>query len=107
MTEHTGLRQLFSDVFACLGVVALWRHRGHETSVRLLVRQPEQWTAIGEGSLLASQLNAEVNIEEVPAISVGDTFVVNERRYRVFQEPLKDPSGIVWQVTGMIVEGVL
>ena len=107
MTDHTGVAQLFCDVFACLGVAAIWRHRGHETPVRLLLRQPEQWATVGEGSVLASQLDAEVSLLEVPEISVGDTFVVQDRRYRVFQEPLKDPSGTVWQVTGMIVEGVL
>lgn len=107
MTEHTGLQQLFRDVFACLGVAALWRHRGQETPVRLLLRQPEQWASAGEGTILASQLDAEVGLLEVPEISVGDTFVVQDHRYRVFQEPLKDPSGTVWHVTGMIVESVL
>lgn len=107
MTEHTGVAQLFCDVFACLGVAAIWRHRGQDTAVCLLLRQPEQWASAGEGTILASQLDAEVSLLEVPEISVGDTFGVQDRRYRVFQEPLKDPSGTVWHVSGMIVEGVL
>ena len=66
MTELTGLSQLFRDVFACLGISALWRHQGQETAVRLLVRQPEHWMTAGDGSFLSSYLNADEKIEDIP-----------------------------------------
>lgn len=102
-----GLDLLFRDVFACLSVSAFLQHGFETFPLRLLVRQPEGWIPAGEAEFLSSRFQGEIQIAEVPAIAVGDTIVIGERRYKIFQEPLKDPSGTVWQVHGMIVEGAL
>lgn len=106
-----GLSELFRDTLACLGVSARLQHNGHKQSIRILIRQPESWVDAGDSVMgsqfLSSRFEGEIMIQEVPTISCGDILIVNERCYKIFQEPLKDPSGTVWKVHGMKVEGVL
>lgn len=111
LVMNTGLPELFRDTLACLGIPALLRQNGREYPVRMLMRQPESWVTAGDPTLgcsfLSSRVECEIMIDDIPKISVGDILIVNERCYKIFQEPLKDPSGTVWRVQGMIVEGVL
>lgn len=99
-----GLDLLFRDTFATLGIPVTLMQNGHASSIRMLLRQPESWAVSGD--LLSARIEGEIAIQDVPAIHVGDAVVLNGRRYKIFQEPLKDPSGTVWLVQGMIAEGL-
>lgn len=102
-----GLSQLFRDTFACLSLTAELIQEGKARPVRLLIRHPESWIALGDGEVLSARIIGEILIAEVPQIFMGDSLYIGGRTVRIFQEPLKDPSGTVWQVHGALVEGAL
>lgn len=102
-----GLSQLFRDTFACLSLTAELIQEGKARPVRLLIRQPESWIALGDGEVLSARIVGEILIAEVPQIFMGDSLYIGWRTYRIFQEPLKDPSGTVGRVHGALVEGAL
>lgn len=102
-----GLTQLFRDTFTCLSLPAtLILRSGGTQPVRILVRQPESWVAASGGEFLSARLEGEIRIRDAPRITVGDALVLANRHYKIFQEPLKDPSGTVWLVHAMIADGM-
>nr|BAD16790.1 similar to hypothetical protein [Wolbachia sp. wKue] [Wolbachia phage WOcauB1] len=40
----------------------------------------------------------EVNVFDVLRPMVGDIFVIDGRKYKVYSPPLRDNSGIVWNI---------
>jgi hypothetical protein len=110
-----GVETLLKNTFACLGLPGVYRnrdgeHRDGEHQVRVLVREQERWAEAGDsaisGSFLSSRITFEVRVADIPVIRVGDTITMGDKIYKVFQEPLKDPTGTIWIVEGMILEGI-
>jgi hypothetical protein len=105
-----GVENLLKDTFSCLGLNGVYRNSAEEFSVRVLVREQESWVNAGDpvigGSILSARITFEVRVADVPEVAVGDTIELNDRVYKVFQAPLKDPTSTIWIVEGMVMEHI-
>lgn len=99
-----GVEKLLKNTFACLGLTGVYKNSLGERPVRVLVCQQEAWAEAGDGSFLSSHIAFEIHVAEIPVVRVGDTLTLGEKIYKVYQEPLKDPTGTIWTVLGMILE---
>ncbi|OAM03442.1 head-tail joining protein [Wolbachia endosymbiont of Dactylopius coccus] len=94
------VRQLFADCFLHLGQKVLYQSKNKEQSyfVRVLKTQPDKLHEVGDGKFIGEMLFLEVSVFDVLQPMVGDIFVINDRKYKVHSPPLRDNSGIVWNI---------
>ncbi len=92
------LRSLLEDCFAHLGEVACYKSKDKSYMVQVLKQQPDKLYEIGEGQFVGEMLFLEVNVFDVLRPMVGDIFVIDGRKYKVYSPPLRDNSGIVWNI---------
>jgi hypothetical protein len=107
MKFPTGVEELLKNTFRCLGLPGIYRNAEGERPISVLVRERESFADAGDpiigGSFLSSRITFEVHVDDVPVVNVGDTITLNERVYKVFQAPLKDATGTIWIVEGMVL----
>jgi hypothetical protein len=103
-TFPEGVENLLKNTFTCLGLTGVYRNFAGVCPVQVLVRERENFAVAGDGSFLSSRVTFELRVADVPVVHVGDTITLNDRVYKVFQAPLKDPTGTIWTVEGMILE---
>ncbi len=92
------IKRLFKDCFAHLGKVALYESKDKSYMVQILKQQPDKLYGIGEGQFVGEMLILEVSVFDVLKPMVGDIFVIDDRKYKVYSLPLRDNSGIVWNI---------
>jgi hypothetical protein len=99
-----GVENLLKNTFKCLGMPGIYKNADGERPVRVLIRERESFADAGDpvigGSFLSSRITFEVHVADVPVVCVGDTITLNTNVYKVFQAPLKDPTGTIWIVEG-------
>jgi hypothetical protein len=103
MKFPAGVEDLLKNTFRCLGMPGIYRNSTGEFPVRVLGRERESFADVGEGSFLSSRITFELHVADVPVVCIGDTITLNDRVYKVFQAPLKDPTGTTWTVEGMVL----
>jgi hypothetical protein len=69
----------------------------------VLIRERESFAEAGDASFLSSRVTFELHVADIPVVHVGDTITLNDRVYKAFQAPLKDPTGTVWIIEGMVI----
>lgn len=92
------IKRLFKDCFKHLGERALYESKDKSYMVQILKQQPDRLYEIGEGQFIGETLALEVSIFDILKPMVGDIFVIGDRRYKVHTPPLRDNSGILWQI---------
>ncbi|OAM05760.1 MAG: hypothetical protein TV41_05065 [Wolbachia endosymbiont of Dactylopius coccus] len=92
------IKRLLKDCFAHLGKVALYESNDKSYVVQVLKQQPDKLYEIGEGQFVGEMLFLEVNVFDVLKPMVGDIFVIDGRKYKVYSPPLRDKSGMVWRI---------
>jgi hypothetical protein len=107
MKFPTGVEELLKNTFRCLGMPGIYRNAEGERPISVLVRERESFAEAGDpiigGSFLSSRITFEVHVDDVPVVNVGDTITLNDRCYKVFQAPLKDSTGTIWIIEGMVL----
>jgi hypothetical protein len=107
MKFPAGVEDLLKNTFKCLGMPGIYKNSEGERPISVLVRERESFADVGDppigGSFLSSRITIEVRVVDVPVVCVGDTITLNDRIYKVFQAPLKDPTGTIWIIEGMIL----
>jgi hypothetical protein len=107
MNFPTGVENLLKNTFRCLGMPGIYRNAEGERPISVLVRERESFADVGDpiigGSFLSSRVTFELHVADVPVVCIGDTITLNDRVYKVFQAPLKDPTGTIWTVEGMVL----
>jgi hypothetical protein len=102
-----GVENLLKNTFRCLGMPGIYKNSSGEFPVRVLVHEQESFAEVGDpiigANFLSSRITFEVHIDDVPVVNVGDTITLNERVYKVFQAPLKDSTGTIWIIEGMVL----
>jgi hypothetical protein len=102
-----GVENLLKNTFKCLGMPGIYKNSEGERPISVLVRERESFADAGDpiigGSFLSSRITFEVHVADVPVVRVGDTITLNDRVYKVFQAPLKDQTGTVWIIEGMVM----
>lgn len=98
------LDRMFDDVFEHLGIKALYKQEGLGfIECTVLIKEPEQAYEIGDGQFIERIATFEVIASDVANPKIGDFLYVNGSKYKVYQEPLLDPSGNVYEVIGILV----
>ncbi|WP_264951584.1 head-tail joining protein [Wolbachia endosymbiont (group A) of Nomada fabriciana] len=92
------LRSFLEDCFAHLGKVALYESKDKSYMVQVLKQQPDKLYEIGEGQFVGEMLFLEVSVFDVLRPMVGDIFVIDGCKYKVYSPPLRGNSGIVWNI---------
>ncbi|WP_374698714.1 hypothetical protein [Wolbachia endosymbiont (group B) of Limnophora tigrina] len=92
------IKRLLKDCFAHLGEQALYESKDKSYVVQILKRQPDKLYEIGEGQFVGEILTLEVSVFDVLKPMVGDIFVIDNRKYKIYSPPLRDNSGIVWNI---------
>jgi hypothetical protein len=93
-----GVENLLKNTFKCLGMPGIYKNSEGERPVRVLIRERESFADVGDANFLSSRVTFELHVADVPVVHVGDTITLNDRVYKVFQAPLKDPTGTIWTV---------
>ncbi|APR98992.1 head-tail joining protein [Wolbachia endosymbiont of Folsomia candida] len=102
MNKNT--KKLFMDCFEYLGQQALYQSKDKSYAVQILKRQPDKLYGVGEGHFVGKTLTLEVSVFDVLQPVIGDVFVVNGCKYRIHSPPLRDNSGMVWEINAMIMD---
>lgn len=92
------IKRLLKDCFAHLGEQALYESKDKSYMVQILKQQPDRLYEIGEGQFVGETLALEVSVFDIFKPMVEDIFVIGDRRYKVHSPPLRDNSGILWQI---------
>lgn len=91
------LYKAFDDMFEHLGQEVQFQPR-NASSINIIAvfKEPENPYKLGD-SLLVNQI-AEVTVKSKGIIpKIGDFIVVNERKYKIYEEPLLDASTYMWK----------
>ncbi|WP_253302202.1 MULTISPECIES: head-tail joining protein [unclassified Wolbachia] len=92
------IKRLLKDCFAHLGEQALYESKDKSYLVQILKQQPDKLYEIGEGQFVGEMLILEVSIFDVLQPVVGDIFIIDKRKYKIYSPPLRDNSGMVWKI---------
>ena len=95
------IKRLFADCFTHLGQQALYESKDKSYMIQILKQQPDKLYGIGEGQFVGEMLILEVSIFDVLQPVVGDTFIIDKRKYKVHSPPLRDNSGILWKINAV------
>ena len=95
------INRLFTDCFEYLGVEATYCNKNKEAIcvIKVLVKRPDTTYSLGDdGKLTREVAIVEVRSEDITYPSVGDYIKIGNKFYKIFEPPLKDSSGSVWQI---------
>jgi hypothetical protein len=101
------LELMFMDIFGHLGKPALYQAAGEAfVEVTVLIKEPEQAYELGDGQFVERVATFEVMAKDVPNPKVGDTLYIEGRLYKIYQDPLLDGSGNVYEIVAIFAEKV-
>lgn len=90
-------------VFKHLGKPMKYKCRdGSCQTVIAIEKSPENLYASGENQIVGQAMEASVKIADVTP-KVGDSIILNDKTFRIFEEPLLDASGLIWKFTAVLV----
>jgi hypothetical protein len=94
------IQKLFMDCFTHLGEVALYKPKDKKQPYLVLILkiQPDKLYGVGEGQFVGEALTLEVSVFDVLQPLIGDIFVVNGCKYKIHSPPLRDNSGMLWNI---------
>ena len=103
------LQKMFKDTFEHLGVKAVYHSQSSGfIDVLVLIKQPETLHELGDRGSAAQFVQTvasfEVLASDVANPTPGDFLIVKGRKYKVYQEPLLDGSGTVYEVVAILVD---
>ena len=93
-----------NDMFDHLGHEVTIRSRNGETKqVIAVIKQPENPYEQGDSQIVEQV--AEVAIKSTDATPrIGDFILVNDRRYKIFEEPLMDGITQMWKFNAVLMK---
>ena len=104
------LKKMFKDTFEHLGKKAVYQSQSVGfVDVLVLIKQPERVYELGDGGRTsASQFVERIAVFEiladcVPNPKVGDFLFLEGRKYKVYNEPLLNGSGDIFELTAIFV----
>ena len=104
MRDAPLLDSLFTDTFEHLGTKALYAQEGFGfIECLVLIKEPEQMYELGDGQFVERIATFEIMSSDITNPKVGDFLYVNGRKYKIYTEPLLDPSGNVYEITAILV----
>ena len=95
------IERLLEDCFEHLGIeVSYCDHKRKEISkMKALVKCPDTAYSLGIDGKLTQQIAfIEIRSQDVVFLSLGDYIKIGNKFYKIFEQPLRDPSGSVWTI---------
>lgn len=90
-------------VFEHLGKPVKYKYQdGTMTEVIAIEKSPENLYSAGENQMVGQAMEVSVKSADITP-KVGDSIIVGNRNFRIFEEPLLDASGLVWKFTAVLV----
>lgn len=94
-------QRLFSDCFEHLGVEVSYCNKNKEEicKIKALVKRPDTTYSLGDdGKLTREVATLEVRSQDVTYPSIGNYIKIGNKFYKIFEQPLKDPSNMLWKI---------
>jgi hypothetical protein len=95
------LEKMFMDTFRHLGKTAVYSSASGFVEITVLIKEPEQAYEFGDGKFVERIATFEIMAKDVPNPKVGDTLYIGGRRYKVYQDPLLDGSGNIYEAVAI------
>jgi hypothetical protein len=98
------IERLFMDCFEYLGVEATYCNKNKETicEIKALVKRPDATYHLGNDGTLTQQIaSIEIRSQDATYPKVGDYIKISNKFYRIFEQPLKDSSNMIWEIKAM------
>jgi hypothetical protein len=98
------VQKLFMDCFEHLGVEATYCNKNKETicTIKALVKRPDTTYSLGADGTLTNQIaSIEIRIQDITFLSTGNYIKIGDKFYRLFEQPLKDSSNMIWEIKAM------
>lgn len=94
------IKRLFADCFKHLGMeVSYCNHKREEISrIKALVKRPEAAYSIGSERGYSQVSSIEIRCKDVAFVSLGDYIRISNKYYKIFEQPLKDSSNMLWKI---------
>lgn len=95
------IERLFKDCFEYLGrEVNYCNHQREEISkIKALVKRPDTTYSFGGDGTFTQQIAfIKIRCQDVIYFSVGNYIKVNKKFYKIFEQPLKDSSNMIWEI---------
>lgn len=98
------LIRAFEDMFEHLGSDIVYTPRGASPIiVRAIVKAPENPYEIGDSQMIGQIAEVSAKVADITP-RVGDVFVSNSRKYKIYEEPLLDASNYIWKFNAVLVK---
>ncbi len=90
-------------IFEHLGKPVKYKCRdGSCKTVIAVGKSPENLYSASENQIVGQAIEVGVKSEEITP-QVGDSIIVNDKTFRIFEEPLLDASGLIWKFEAVLV----
>lgn len=95
--------QAFEDMFEHLGQQIIYRTRGGEKTVIAVIKQPENPYELGDSQIVDQVAEVAVKFCNITP-KIGDYIIANDKKYKIYTEPLLDASNFIWKFYAVLVE---
>ncbi|MBR1734622.1 MAG: hypothetical protein IJ730_04140 [Alphaproteobacteria bacterium] len=100
---RSALIKAVDDVFEHLGKPVKYRYQdGSYKTVIAVEKSPENLYSAGDNQVVGQAMEISIKKTDVTP-KVGDSILVNDKTFRIFEEPLLDASGLIWKFTAVLV----
>lgn len=90
-------------IFEHLGEPVKYKCRDESYKTVIAVgKSPENLYSASENQIVEQAMEVSVKSAEI-TLQVGDSIIVNDKTFRIFEEPLLDASGLIWKFTAVLV----
>ena len=99
------LKKMFKDTFEHLGKKAVYQsQRVGFVDVFVLIKQPERVYELGDNGQFVERIAIfEILSESISNPKIGDFLFIDSRKYKVYNEPLLNGSGDIFELTAIFV----
>ena len=99
------LKKMFKDTFEHLGKKAVYQSQSVGfVDVLVLIKQPERVYELGDNGQFVERIAIfEILSEFISNPKIGDFLFIDGRKYKVYNEPLLNGSGDIFELTAIFV----
>ena len=99
MSTKERFQKTIDSLFQHLGMDAIYQPVAGETrAIRIIPRRPEDLYELGEGRLHGENPRFDIRVNEVTEPQIGDDMVIENKTYRIEEEPRFEQHHLVWTV---------
>lgn len=98
------LRRAFDDMFEHLGQEVQFQPRGASVvNIIAVIKQPENPYELGDSPMVNQVAEITIKSSEITP-KIGDFILANNRKYKIYEEPLLDASTYMWKFRAVLVK---